>query len=368
MYGNLAVVEYENKRVLTSNQLAEAYETEPRRISENFIANKNRYLHGKHFYRLEGVAKRDFLNHTEITDSSKNAKVIYLWTQNGTLLHAKSLNTDKAWEVYQNLVEFYFNIKEEHIPKITNSDNNQFKEMFNSFQEQLSEHTRILESLQQEKIKDTQTICTLKNNLKIEKRQIHKNPNKEKRSRIYEELKSNLFYPEFNSPDTTEVYNKALNIVQSTYIKDIFKSIEFTNRKQFSSSYNSLEWAVYVLGVGYTILHSANDNIYYNIASKNILFSKNVDDAFCDEYLDLDSPAEKNSFLYKNIISEFPQMMKYNKKVLQLYYSRSLDLSEKRVYILLNPTHMKIDSSISLNEYLIMLDMSIRKITEVLYK
>ena len=29
------------------------------------------------------------------------------------LLHAKSLNTDKVWEVYDYLVDFYFRIREE---------------------------------------------------------------------------------------------------------------------------------------------------------------------------------------------------------------------------------------------------------------
>lgn len=37
---------------------------------------------------------------------------IYLWTEKGALLHAKSLNTDKAWEVYDYLVDFYFRAKE----------------------------------------------------------------------------------------------------------------------------------------------------------------------------------------------------------------------------------------------------------------
>ena len=34
------------------------------------------------------------------------------WTEKGALLHAKSLNTEKAWEVYDYLVDFYFRVKE----------------------------------------------------------------------------------------------------------------------------------------------------------------------------------------------------------------------------------------------------------------
>lgn len=44
--------------------------------------------------------------------SLKYAKSLYLWTEKGALLHAKSLNTDKAWEVYDYLVDFYFRAKE----------------------------------------------------------------------------------------------------------------------------------------------------------------------------------------------------------------------------------------------------------------
>lgn len=48
------------------------------------------------------------MNHHQFDDSSKNATVIYLWTEKGAFLHAKSLNTDIAWEVYDKLVDNYF--------------------------------------------------------------------------------------------------------------------------------------------------------------------------------------------------------------------------------------------------------------------
>ncbi len=41
------------------------------------------------------------------------------WTEKGALLHAKSLNTDKAWEVYDYLVDFYFRAKEKPTPEKT---------------------------------------------------------------------------------------------------------------------------------------------------------------------------------------------------------------------------------------------------------
>ena len=43
--------------------------------------------------------------------NSSKVRTLYLWTEKGALLHAKSLNTDKAWEVYDFLVENYFQKK-----------------------------------------------------------------------------------------------------------------------------------------------------------------------------------------------------------------------------------------------------------------
>jgi hypothetical protein len=107
----LIPVEYSNQRILLTSQLAESYETTERRISENFTRNQDHYIEGKHFYCLEGDEKRDFVDRTQIADSLKNASGLYLWTEKGALLHAKSLGTDKAWEVYDMLVETYFEAK-----------------------------------------------------------------------------------------------------------------------------------------------------------------------------------------------------------------------------------------------------------------
>lgn len=104
----LKIVEHQNQRVLTTQQLAESYGTTTDVITRNFNRNKERYQEGKHFYSLEGEEKTTFLNQGQFDRGLKNAKTIYLWTERGAFLHAKSLNTDKAWEVYDSLVEHYF--------------------------------------------------------------------------------------------------------------------------------------------------------------------------------------------------------------------------------------------------------------------
>lgn len=104
---NLTVTEYKNIRVLTTQQIAEAYEADVKVISNNFNRNKERYIEGKHFICLEGEELKIFKTNHHFDESSRINK-LYLWAEKGAFLHAKSLNTDKAWEVYDRLVDEYF--------------------------------------------------------------------------------------------------------------------------------------------------------------------------------------------------------------------------------------------------------------------
>lgn len=112
-----ATVEVKGMKVLTTRQIAEAYGVSKDKIIYNFNYNKDRYVLGKHYIEVLGEELRRLKRTCEIQSSFKYAKTLYLWTEKGALLHAKSLNTDKAWEVYDYLVDFYFRVKEE--PKET---------------------------------------------------------------------------------------------------------------------------------------------------------------------------------------------------------------------------------------------------------
>ena len=100
-------------RVLTTKQIAEAYGTTKDKIIYNFNYNKDRYILGKHYIEVMGEELRRLKRTCENQISFKYAKSLYLWTEKGALLHAKSLNTDKAWEVYDYLVDYYFRAEEE---------------------------------------------------------------------------------------------------------------------------------------------------------------------------------------------------------------------------------------------------------------
>ena len=121
----IQVIEVRGIRVLTTQQLADAYGTDQWRIRENFKRNRNRYTEGKHYIKLEGKELKDWKERVQFAPNLqrekrecefqtllKGAKCANLWTERGALLHAKSLNTDQAGEVYDRLVDFYFRAKE----------------------------------------------------------------------------------------------------------------------------------------------------------------------------------------------------------------------------------------------------------------
>ena len=116
---NFQVLEVQGKRVLTTKQIAEAYEADVKTIQYNFRYNKERYELGKHYIEITGDELRRLKTRNEFQSSLKYAKSLYLWTEKGALLHAKSLNTEKAWEVYDYLVDFYFRAKERPTPEKT---------------------------------------------------------------------------------------------------------------------------------------------------------------------------------------------------------------------------------------------------------
>ena len=93
---NLTVISQNGQRVLTTAQLAESYGTNADRISKNFNENKVRYQEGKHYIKLEGEKLLHFRNSEPQLQVSKMARTLYLWTEKGALLHAKSLSPDKA--------------------------------------------------------------------------------------------------------------------------------------------------------------------------------------------------------------------------------------------------------------------------------
>ena len=102
---------YKGIPVVTTESLAQAYEVEAKQLRQNFANNKERFTEGKHFYSLSGNELRGFKHSVEIFDSVKiarNVNALTLWTERGAARHAKMLNSDKAWDMFELLEETFF--------------------------------------------------------------------------------------------------------------------------------------------------------------------------------------------------------------------------------------------------------------------
>lgn len=109
-------VKFNEEVVITTKMLAEVYECEDGNITWNFNHNKDKFIEGKHYYKVEGEELKNLrvcFPHLQI---SPKTRTLYLWTKRGASRHCKMLGTDKAWDMFDVLEENYFNPK---IPQIS---------------------------------------------------------------------------------------------------------------------------------------------------------------------------------------------------------------------------------------------------------
>ena len=109
---NLQIVEYNNQRLLTTDQLAEFYGVNPLQIQQNFGNNLDKFIKGQHYFMLEGQELKEFKNRLENFELvGKRAAKLILYTKRGASRHSKMLNTERAWDMYDELEEHYFTPK-----------------------------------------------------------------------------------------------------------------------------------------------------------------------------------------------------------------------------------------------------------------
>lgn len=120
---SLVKLNFNNQRIMTTKVLAEQFGTEDKIISNNFNRNIERFVQGKHYYKLEGKELKEFkTNHLNDEPSLLRVNCLYLWTERGAARHAKILDTDEAWDIYEALEENYFNDSKIDFSKLSSMD------------------------------------------------------------------------------------------------------------------------------------------------------------------------------------------------------------------------------------------------------
>ncbi|ENZ3214107.1 ORF6N domain-containing protein [Salmonella enterica] len=112
---SLSIISHGSIPVVTTELLANLYGTDTDNIKKNFGRNTERFTEGKHYFKLTGEELRSFKY--KVTDCpfvkiAGNVRHLMLWTERGAARHAKMLETDQAWEVFERLEDCYFSQKQ----------------------------------------------------------------------------------------------------------------------------------------------------------------------------------------------------------------------------------------------------------------
>ncbi|ANN71557.1 ORF6N domain-containing protein [Bordetella bronchialis] len=105
---SLPVVQWQGEKVITTEYLARVYGTEANNLQANFTRNKARFIEGKHFFRASGKDLENLRLTIGKSQISAKTRSLILWTERGAARHAKMLETDRAWEVFETLEDCYF--------------------------------------------------------------------------------------------------------------------------------------------------------------------------------------------------------------------------------------------------------------------
>ena len=113
--------------VITTELLAQLYCTEINNIKVNYTRNSERFVEGKHFFKVVGdelkILRVTLSNSQNLQPSlrglqiSPKARSLILWTERGAARHAKMLETDQAWDVFEKLEDCYFSQCEKNTGK-----------------------------------------------------------------------------------------------------------------------------------------------------------------------------------------------------------------------------------------------------------
>lgn len=109
---SLPPLTYKGLPVVTTEMLAKAYGCTPKNIQMNFANNRERFTEGKHFFILTNGEVKSFRDCTKTFGSVVPARTrnLTLWLERGAARHAKMLNTDQAWDVFEMLEETFFRV------------------------------------------------------------------------------------------------------------------------------------------------------------------------------------------------------------------------------------------------------------------
>ncbi len=130
----LNIVDYKGNRVLTFKMIDKAHARDGNASQDIFYRNKKRFQEGKHYHMVK-FAEAEALKPYGVDVPPRGLTLI---TKRGYLLLVKSFTDDLAWEVQEQLIDYYFG-GHCSIPKyINNSQYQALRQIVNSMSSQIT--------------------------------------------------------------------------------------------------------------------------------------------------------------------------------------------------------------------------------------
>lgn len=106
----IKIVDYKGRRVITTQEMALCHDIPTFRLNEKFRRNKKYFIENEDYFVLtkEIIANCDNVIRSLLYHESGE---LFLFTESGYLKFVKTINDDKAWYIYGQLIEAYFQIK-----------------------------------------------------------------------------------------------------------------------------------------------------------------------------------------------------------------------------------------------------------------
>jgi hypothetical protein len=104
----LPVIEWHSTRVVTTETLAKGYGTDEANIRKNLSRNGDRFVEGVHIFTIEGDELKDLRVANSHAQISNMARTLTLWTEKGAARMSKIVDTDEAWDFFEQMETAYF--------------------------------------------------------------------------------------------------------------------------------------------------------------------------------------------------------------------------------------------------------------------
>ncbi|MEF3111351.1 ORF6N domain-containing protein [Raoultella sp. WB_B2P2-3] len=117
----LPVIEWCGVRVVTTDTLAKGYGVPEINIRNNLANNRDRFVENVHIFTLRSAALKAFRNQVnDIHSVNKHTTALTLWTERGAARMSKIIDSDQAWNFFENMEDSYFSRRHNGLPATPN--------------------------------------------------------------------------------------------------------------------------------------------------------------------------------------------------------------------------------------------------------